>query len=640
MKATFSLLGLLCGLLTVSSLPAEENSLSGKALCYPDIIDIHYTPQGNGWGETLFTDEGSWMAFTLPEEKKYINGFCGPLDIDNKKWVAVSLVEAGYVPKGGTGMPAFRYGKAVYYPGHLFLKSGNGQVEMEQELRFKNKNNALLTCSSDKDIQWTFSGGLKDSLNRIEQKGDQLVIVLPRGECVALTFEKGCKVVLSGVDSYTATAPAASRKQTVVISFFNNREELEKGLANSLELPAKRDSLIEEHTRRWDAYIVRILRKGMPEKYDRAAVKALVTLLSNWRCSKGDLHFDGMVPSHANISFRGFWAWDTWQQAVATARFHPWLAQSQIRSMFDYQDKEGMIADCVFSNSKDNNYRDTKPPLAAWAVLETYRQSLDKDFLTEMYPKLLKYHQWWYKFRDHDRNGICEFGSTDGTEEAARWESGMDNAVRFDQVKMLKNGDRAWSLDQESVDLNAYLALEYRILREIAGMLCQDFQEPDRTSDVASYFFDKDHGYFFDKKLQGGFVKVEGPEGWTPIWTEVATPEQVKAALRIISNPEKFSTYIPFPTLAADHPQFSNDGYWRGPIWLNQIYFGVSGLRKYGYKKEADQYTDQVFTRLKGLAEGAPIHENYATRTGERLRAPSFSWSAADILFLYWEYGK
>lgn len=73
------------------------------------------------------------MAFTLPEEKKYINGFCGPLDIDNKKWVAVSLAEAGYVPKGGTGMPAFRYGKAVYYPGHLFLKSGNGQVEMDQE---------------------------------------------------------------------------------------------------------------------------------------------------------------------------------------------------------------------------------------------------------------------------------------------------------------------------------------------------------------------------------------------------------------------------------------------------------------------------------------------------------------------------
>lgn len=133
---------------------------------------------------------------------------------------------------------------------------------------------------------------------------------------------------------------------------------------------------------------------------------------------------------------------------------------------------------------------------------------------------------------------------------------------------------------------------------------------------------------------------MEVAKGWTPIWTEVATPEQVKEALKIISHPEKFSTYIPFPTLAADHPQFSEDGYWRGAIWLNQIYCGVSGLRKYGYRWEADQYSDQVFTRLQGLTGSSPIHENYATRTGERLRAPSFRWSAADILFLYWEYEK
>lgn len=33
---------------------------------------------------------------------------------------------------------------------------------------------------------------------------------------------------------------------------------------------------------------------------------------------------------------------------------------------------------------------------------------------------------------------MCEYGSTDGTLEAAAWESGMDNAIRFDDAKMLK----------------------------------------------------------------------------------------------------------------------------------------------------------------------------------------------------------
>ena len=41
---------------------------------------------------------------------------------------------------------------------------------------------------------------------------------------------------------------------------------------------------------------------------------------------------------------------------------------------------------------------------------------------------------------------MCEYGSTDGTLEAAAWESGMDNAIRFDDAMMLKNdgSEDAW----------------------------------------------------------------------------------------------------------------------------------------------------------------------------------------------------
>ena len=43
----------------------------------------------------------------------------------------------------------------------------------------------------------------------------------------------------------------------------------------------------------------------------------------------------------------------------------------------------------------------------------------DTAFVEEMYPQLLHYYHWWYLDRDHDSNGICEFGSVDGTIEAA-----------------------------------------------------------------------------------------------------------------------------------------------------------------------------------------------------------------------------
>ena len=96
----------------------------------------------------------------------------------------------------------------------------------------------------------------------------------------------------------------------------------------------------------------------------------------------------------------------------------------------------------IYTDKSENNWRDTKPPLAGWAVWRIYEKTRDKVFLEEMYSKLVQYHKWWYTYRDHDQNGLCEYGSTDGTLEAAGWESGMDNAVRFDDARMMQNGER------------------------------------------------------------------------------------------------------------------------------------------------------------------------------------------------------
>ena len=177
----------------------------------------------------------------------------------------------------------------------------------------------------------------------------------------------------------------------------------------------------------------------MKPEYDRIAVKSAVTLISNWRTHREGLLHEGVIPSHAVGYFVGFWAWDSWRFSAALASFAPELAKNNIRAMFDYQLPDGMIIDCIYTNSADNNARDSKPPLVCWAVDEIFTHTQDTTFVKEMYPQLLAYYKWWYAKRDHNRNGICEFGSTDGTLEAAAWESGMDNAIRFDNTKMLKN---------------------------------------------------------------------------------------------------------------------------------------------------------------------------------------------------------
>ena len=216
----------------------------------------------------------------------------------------------------------------------------------------------------------------------------------------------------------------------------------------------------------------------MKPEYDRIAVKAVVTLISNWRTHRGGLLHEGIVPSHAAYYFVGFWAWDTWRFSAALAKFDPELAKDNIRAMFDYQQPDGMIIDCIYTDPAENNARDSKPPLVSWAVDEIFTHTNDTAFISEMYPQLMAYYKWWYNKRDHNRNGMCEYGSTDGTLEAAAWESGMDNAIRFDDAKMLKNdgAEDAWSMDQESVDLNAYLALECKLLKKFAGIFGSNFR--------------------------------------------------------------------------------------------------------------------------------------------------------------------
>lgn len=614
MKKIISIATLLT--LVVVSCTSKKVEVKSLALDYPQILDITFTPTQMRGCSGLYTEQGSWMGFALPNDQG--KGFVGPFDIDNRNWISREMV----------GLQDFKLDSSVYYPGQLALFGKINEVDVVQRLSFVDGNNALLSFTASEPIEWAFSGDVWFSDAGFRAEGTQLTLNRSTGEVCRLTLPS--EIILTD-STYLSSVDNATKEQYAYISFFNDASEIAPLPGDSPE------KLLADHAELWNGYISNVLRDDMPREYDRIAVKSLVTLISNWRNPKGDLFHAGIIPSHAVNYFTGFWGWDSWKHAVAVSRFDKELAKNQIRAMFDYQDSTGMIIDCIYSDRTENNARDSKPPLAAWAIQAVG----DTAFIQEMYPRLLTYYKWWFANRDHDGNGICEFGSTDGTIEAAKWESGMDNAVRYDKTAMVKNNDTAWSFDQESVDLNAYLAYECAILKEMASMQGIAFDGPEVDGQrVADYFFDPESGYYFDKTLKGKFVKNYGPEAFIPLWTGIATKAQADAAMVVIADTAKFSTYIPMPTVAADDPGFTANGYWRGPIWLDQVYFGISGIRKYGYAKEADRYTDQVFTRLEGIQGGGAIHENYNTLTGGRLKAPHFSWSAAHLLMLYWEYGK
>ncbi len=639
---------------------------------YPGILDISYTPDEQvrcgGW----FTDAGSWWGFTPPQKGNFVNGFCGPfhLDMNRRVWFSDAIVKAGFAKEASGAL--FSPDSTAYYPGELYMKASSGNGSIEQSMIFLDKNNVLLCVKGDDVLMFggTVSWGSKlynDRLLTMELVNNSVVVKDTTGEGFLLTFGNGAEVSLTKepeTEAWSAgyTAVCSEKNADVLISFFMPGDEIEDVLSGAAGVYGERSRLKAANLERWNGYFRSVIREDMPSEYNRIAAKAVTTLVANWRSPRGDLLHAGVVPSHAAGYFVGFWGWDSWKHAVALSRFAPELAKDQVRAMFDYQDEDGMVIDCIYSDKRENNARDSKPPLAAWAVSEIYKTTGDSAFVKEMYPKMLKYFKWWYRFRDHNGNGVCEFGSCDGTLEAAAWESGMDNAVRFDDAVMVYNGKKnkagrpaddgkgGWSMNRESVDLNAFLAYEHRLLGELAGVAGAEISAGNGRDapvvgkpypvDVADYFFSRDHGFFFDRKFDSIFVVQEGTEACIPLWAGIATQKQADEVFLIFGNPNKFATYIPFPTIAADNPKFTPDGYWRGPIWLDQVYFGINGLRKYGYIKEADDFTRNVFDRLYGLKEGAPVHENYNTHNGSLLKAPHFSWSSAHLLMLYEEFGK
>lgn len=666
---------------------------------------------------TGFADKGAWFGYHLPADSTTFGGFTGPYIIAGEYpvYLAKHLAQLTISEKVDGEWITCPYTQAIemsYYPGRLVQMLTTEYLKVEITLSFATAQTACITyaiantsnTNKELKLEWVgkllpYKNDLQVSFNPkgvdIDFKGTNETwnYMTHEGSHFTMIFDRDILATVNG-DKYLLTAdePINLKKDEnlnlgLLQSYSFTDEELRQFKQNATELFAQASNIHHTNKNFWDGQIAKVkARVGTDISALQTGLKALMTLNTNRRRPAGRILTEGIVPSTFYKWFNGVWAWDSWKQSVGLAPYMPEVAKNNIRSMFDYQVQaddadrpwdEGMIVDCIFyyddtEGSGNWNERNSKPALSAWAVWNVFEQTADTSFIKEMYPALVRYHNWWYRNRDHDGNGICEFGGTihplnvkskdkygvvqDHRIEAAAWESGGDNFIRFDEdfgVKMLDNYHNnklvGYSMNQESVDLNSFLVAEKHYLAMMAQLLGkkdeaeQYLGEADKVTDfIRKNMFDEASGFFYDVDIDSKKVLVErgkGSEGWIVLWAKVATPDQAKAVMETIMDTAQFNTYVPFPTSAKDNPRFDPTGYWRGPVWMSPVWFGLKGLKNYGYDAEAEQLAKKVLQNAEGLStKGMPIRENYHPLTGEGLSCYNFSWSAAHTLMILHEF--
>lgn len=144
------------------------------------------------------------------------------------------------------------------------------------------------------------------------------------------------------------------------------------------------------------------------------------------------------------------WSWDAACIAIAYSHFHQARAETELRSLFEGQWRNGLLPHIRFTDgaryfpgpefwqtelSPDAPVHPrtsgiVQPPVHATAVWQVYRNALDVEraeaFLRELLPRLAAWHDYLYRERTRNGEGLVELWHP--------WESGIDNSPLWDEA--------------------------------------------------------------------------------------------------------------------------------------------------------------------------------------------------------------
>jgi len=267
-------------------------------------------------------------------------------------------------------------------------------------------------------------------------------------------------------------------------------------------------------------------------------------------------------------------------------------------------------------------------PIFAWAELESFRLTGDKDRLALVWEPLVRYHAALHKYLTQG-NGLY---LTD-------WAS-MDNATRN---KYLEPGGCG-------IDISCEMVLFARHLAQIADVLGKQAEGQKYRRDaeelstlINRHMWDEQRKFYFDLTIKGQRAPVKSIAAFWALLAKVASQSQAEALAAELENQDTFKTIHRVPTLAANEPGFDpKGGYWTGAVWAPTDKMVMVGLENYGY---ADAAREIAMNHLRNVVavfkETRTVWENYAPQHvahGEPAKGDFVGWTGIGPIAFFIEY--
>lgn len=331
--------------------------------------------------------------------------------------------------------------------------------------------------------------------------------------------------------------------------------------------------------------------------------------------------------------------WDTSFNGLLASVEDPTTAKETIRTVLAYQLPSGMVpqlSDWTGGQGGFISISCSNPPVTSMCAWKLYQRWRDPEFLEQVYPRLLQWHDWWPTHSDGNQNGLLEWGSLSGGWKQALLASGWDDTPHFSGSKFAGT-----QMTADAVDLNSLWSLDAEHLAKMANVLGRKNdaarllkEHHDVNQRINEVLWNEDLGVYCPRLWdeggkQGEFLTRLTPLNFYPLICGAPDPQRALRMLALLTDPKKFWGPWLVPTLAYDDPEWPKQEYWRGHVWAPTNYILWQGIRRYGTSKHQAEYARRsvdLFMR-NWIARGT-CNENYKSSDGTGDDLPHYTWGA------------